>query len=376
MKFNKYLFIIFTLFASAIMSLLVVLIGSVLFWRNIRATPLCCPGDPKVLVTPIPELKSQGKLPRVKEEIEAQNVLRKIRPVVVAFYQKKKNSSLQILENIYGEDEFLGNGTILTNDGWIIAGNSLFDTVKRDSIIMVYNNQTYTLKEIIKDKIGGVSFIKVEAQDLPVIEFGSFEDLFSGQTVFAINYFEDLMSAKIANTHYSPSKLSVLSSEKFSEFIILDKALPYRFQGAPISDLDGRIIGLIFFQDEYQYLISVDNFRTVIVGVLKEKIIHRPYLGIQYLDVVKTVTENSQRVRDAIGSRGLYIIQNPPANSPAFIGGIRAGDIILKVDNRVVGSQKDFTRFVMEYSVGDVLNMLVLRKNKEIEFKLKLGEIR
>ncbi len=61
-------------------------------------------------------------------------------------------------------------------------------------------------------------------------------------------------------------------------------------------------------------------------------------------------------------------------DSPAKGVGIREGDIIIKVDDKVVDGEEGFRKILSNYKPGDKVKVLVWRDGKEIHFEVELAE--
>jgi len=82
----------------------------------------------------------------------------------------------------------------------------------------------------------------------------------------------------------------------------------------------------------------------------------RPYLGIRYV----------QRPRGAE-------VQEVIPGSPAEEAGLRAGDLIRKVDGRAVNSSHPLADVLSAYRPGDRVVLTVEREGREIEIPVTLG---
>ena len=61
-------------------------------------------------------------------------------------------------------------------------------------------------------------------------------------------------------------------------------------------------------------------------------------------------------------------------NSPAHIGGILVGDIILKVNNTDIKSSRDLIDLIEKSQIGDTLKVVVLRNRKIENLSVKIKE--
>jgi S1-C subfamily serine protease len=62
-------------------------------------------------------------------------------------------------------------------------------------------------------------------------------------------------------------------------------------------------------------------------------------------------------------------------DSPAASAGVRAGDLILEVDGRVIESANDLQRMMVAEMIGRTVTALVWRSGEELELTLVPAEL-
>ncbi|PIT90651.1 MAG: protease Do, partial [Candidatus Komeilibacteria bacterium CG10_big_fil_rev_8_21_14_0_10_41_13] len=55
--------------------------------------------------------------------------------------------------------------------------------------------------------------------------------------------------------------------------------------------------------------------------------------------------------------------------------GLKAGDIILKVNNEDVDERNSLTKLVQDYAPGQEVTLTILRSGQQVEVKVSLGEL-
>jgi len=96
---------------------------------------------------------------------------------------------------------------------------------------------------------------------------------------------------------------------------------------------------------------------------------------------------NSGGTNDNTGRRALLGVYSAPSryndgariqsltpNSPAEKGGLRAGDVITRVDTAKVYSAEDLTRIIMRYNPGDRVTVSYSRNGRDRQTTVRLGE--
>jgi S1-C subfamily serine protease len=68
------------------------------------------------------------------------------------------------------------------------------------------------------------------------------------------------------------------------------------------------------------------------------------------------------------------VIQDVVADGPAAKGGLKADDVVVKVNGKEVTDLQDFVKMVRGTKPGDELKLTVKRDGKEKEIKIKVGK--
>jgi len=92
-----------------------------------------------------------------------------------------------------------------------------------------------------------------------------------------------------------------------------------------------------------------------------------------FLGVV--IEELEGQLADYFGVKnGGVLVEEVMENSPAKKAGLKAGDVILKVDNAVVKSPKDLKRAISSFKPDTKVKLSILRKNRSRKISVTLGE--
>ncbi len=94
---------------------------------------------------------------------------------------------------------------------------------------------------------------------------------------------------------------------------------------------------------------------AMLPGIVQAK----PYLGVQ--------------IRLKADGRGILITE-VMADSPAAKAGLKADDVILKIDGTEPTSLKEFIEILALHQVGDKITLGILRQGNEEKIKVTLGE--
>ena len=311
----------------------------------------------------------------VTSEERLEELIEIINPIIVNFYDNSKAVSGPFYQDIYS----LGNGFILTSDGWIMTTQEVMDKIgDKDYVILTADYKTYEVEKVLKDPISPVVFVKIKANDLTVAKLASIDTALSGQKVygFIANYPE----AKMASLHLADLQATtmedvVASTEKLNHFISAREGYDLSLVGAPIINLSGEVLAIISNQ---QLAVPMDYLKTAISDLARKDKIDRARLGVNYINLAKYPKVNTETgiMRDEgallSGFRDETAVEK---GSPADDAGLRVGDIILMVEGELVNSRRTLTQMIQDYEAGETLKLTVLQNGKERAIEVELGKV-
>ncbi|MFA6215608.1 MAG: PDZ domain-containing protein [Patescibacteria group bacterium] len=326
----------------------------------------------------VPELQRVKKFLGIQQDFEVNKTIEKISSALVGIYLKKPGSTNQ-LSQIYLVKELQANGFILTSDGWLVSYAKNLAGLKPQQLAVVYNAKTFAAEKIVSDATTGVSFIKIAATNLPVATLGDSDELVLGQLVLAVNNSTEATVGNVKNNNYrllAAANNFLISSEQYQKLISLSGDFGNGYLGSPVLNLGGEVIGVVKEVDSEKGItaaIPINQFRSIVLDVLKNNPIKRPFLGINYLDLAWTfgldpaVTQNL--------NQGALVYQNPKAGSPAAMAGILANDIITSVDGQQLDKASSLTDLIMQYRPGEQTELEILRAGKVLTKTVTLGNL-
>lgn len=250
---------------------------------------------------------------------------------------------------------FLGNATFISSDGWLVTSTQIISRLSTARIAVTHGDQMYRIVRRVSDDVSGITFLKVEGTNFPVIKFGDFNDAKQGQIDMVLNAKKQATLVQISQ---KVQKGGNILSEEFPFIYSLQKYPESTFQAGPLLNEDGRMLGIFIQESEKdQLVIPVDAFVGVIGEVFKNSRVARPYLGIEY-----TEQENGALI-ERIFSR----------YNPAGLAGLQKGDIITMVNQHAINSENNLSLVISQQRAGDLLKMRYLRDGEEFEAEVFLN---
>ncbi|MCK5509936.1 PDZ domain-containing protein [Candidatus Parcubacteria bacterium] len=321
----------------------------------------------------------------VEQNTKALETINSANNSIVAIFEKKKitdeksdKNIKNIIETAYNLKDEVGQGLVITSDGWIISSytpksyNSDIATKTKENIIAGYviidnNKKIYSIEKIILDTVTGYSFWKIQANDLPVKVFVEAKNVHNGQMVLAVNWDGSSFLSTIVDKNKDDKKL-YKTSDNFFNKIKLAAVPSSDFWGSFVFNLNSDLIALIGNKGEIKL---ISDLAPCIDCLLGNEKIEYPKLGINYLDLSDFVFN-----KDHI-NKGALIYPNETGTavnkgSLAEKAGLKTGDIILSINNILLDETNKLENILKHFSVKDEILIKYLRDNKEFEVKIVL----
>lgn len=170
-------------------------------------------------------------------------------------------------------------------------------------------------------------------------------------------------------------------SEELTDVIQTDASINPGNSGGPLLDISGKAIGIntaiATGAQNIGFAIPINEVKTVVDSVREFGKIVRPWLGVRYVQINKTIKEENGLAVDygALISRGekisdLAVIPGSPADK----AGLFENDIILEVNGTKIDEKNPLNRTIAKFKSNDEITLKVLSKGKEREVKVKLEE--
>ena len=270
-----------------------------------------------------------------------------------------------------------GSGVIITDDGYIVTNNHVIKGGNKIEIIL-NDKRTYFAEVIGIDPSTDLALIKIDERGLPFLKYGNSEDTKVGEWVLAVGNPFNLTSTVTAGIVSAKGRnLGLLRDEngmQIESFIQTDAVVNPGNSGGALVDLNGELIGInTAIQTStnvymgYSFAVPVSLVKKVVDDLLKYGEVQRALLGVRIMDITSELAK--EYGIDKL--KGVYIA-DVNMESAAQNAGIKAGDIILEVNDVVVNSTSELQEQVAKYRPGDMIEVKYLRNNKEKSVRLHL----
>jgi serine protease Do len=263
----------------------------------------------------------------------------------------------------------LGSGFIISADGYVVTNNHVIAPGARgasvDEItVTLPDRKEYIAKVVGRDPTSDLALLKINATGLPFVRFGDSTRARVGDWVVAIGNPFGLGGTVTAGIVSAVHR--VTGGGAADRFIQTDASINQGNSGGPMFNLQGDVIGInsqIFSQSGGNigigFAIPAEDAKPVIDTLMKGVAIKRGYLGVG----IQPVTDDIAAALGLPKDRGELISRVEPGEAAAKAG-LRAGDVVVRVNGNEVNPDTTLSRLVANVAPGGQARLEVIRDGR------------
>ncbi|MBL8581430.1 MAG: DegQ family serine endoprotease [Rhizobiaceae bacterium] len=268
-----------------------------------------------------------------------------------------------------------GSGFFVSEDGYVVTNNHVVDGGAAFTIVM--NDGTELDAKLVgTDPRTDLAVLKVDADHkFTYVDFANDSNVRVGDWVVAVGNPFGLGGTVTAGIVSARGR--DIGAGPYDDFIQIDAAVNHGNSGGPAFNLGGEVVGVntaIFSPSGgnvgIAFAIPASTAREVVDHLIKDGNVERGWLGVQ----IQPVNEDIAESLGLKGDKGA-LVSEAQADGPAKAAGIRAGDVITKVDDKDVASPRELARLIGNVMPGKDVSVSVWRDGKTETMTVKLGEL-
>ena len=269
----------------------------------------------------------------------------------------------------------LGSGVIVDADkGYILTNNHVVENADKITVTL-YDGRNFTAKVVGKDPETDVAVLQIKADGLTALALGNSDALQVGDFVVAIGNPFGLKHTVTAGIVSALGRAGI-EDGKFENFIQTDASINPGNSGGALVDLNGNLVGIntaILSRGGGNigigFAIPVNMAHTVMDQIIKYGKVERGVLGV-------TIQNLTPEIAKGLGidtASGVVVTQVQP-DSGADKAGIKAGDVILKVDGQPVTSNSSLSSAIGVMRLGSQVDVELARNGKVMNVTATIGK--
>jgi serine protease Do len=287
-----------------------------------------------------------------------------------------------------------GSGFLVSADGYIVTNNHVVGDADRITVTL-NDHRTFTARLVGTDPTTDVAVIKIDANGLPHLAWGSSERIRVGEWIMAVGnpgFGGDQLSYTVTTGIVSakgrplsligqdlqsdPRYGKELSGYAIENFIQTDAVINPGNSGGPMVNLAGEVVGVnsaIASTDGhyqgYGFAIPSDLVKKVADDLIANGHVLRPWLGVQ----VGPVGPEDAEVYHLPSVTGA-LVQSVTDESPAAKAGFKQGDVIVAVGDQPITSGGDLQEAIAVLNQGETVSIRYWRDGREETARVRLGD--
>lgn len=280
-----------------------------------------------------------------------------------------------------------GSGIIISEDGYIVtnnhvvdssSSNSYYELSKATSIKIKLNSDTYgddatyDATVVGQDSQTDLAVLKIEKTGLTVAEFADSDQAVVGEFVMAVG------SPLGLDTTVTQGIISAVNREVESDgtkytCIQTDAAINSGNSGGALINSDGKVIGINTLKlsgtgvEGIGFAIPINSATDVISQLKDHQKVLRPYIGITGINL------DEQTAKKYKLEVGVYI-KSVEDFSAAEKAGIKAGDVIVKADEKSITTMDELNKIKNSHQIGDNMTLTINRNGTNKDITVTLAE--
>jgi serine protease Do len=282
----------------------------------------------------------------------------------------------------FNTDSIIGTGFLVSSEGVIVTNRHVVEEAMDYFISFKDQEQTIQIDQdaIFLDPVNDIALIKIDADKIPstakILRIGDSNEIKLGQTVIAIGNPLGKYTGSITKGIISGLNREVEISQGFfqtqkeiyEDVIQTDAAINPGNSGGPLLNMKAEVIGINFATvdgaSNLSFAIPINRIKARLNELLEFGKFKIPYLGVEFR--TRLVYFKGQSI---IGAEVVNVLKD----SPAQLGGIKLGDIIIEFNGKDF-QDKTLATMIQEQEIGSEVSVIVIRDRAEKELTIKIGE--
>lgn len=275
-----------------------------------------------------------------------------------------------------------GSGFIITSDGYIVTNYHVIEDAYKGGLevtVILHDGSRHPAEIVGVEADNDVAVLKIAAEGLSAATIGDSNALRVGDTVYAVGNPLGELEFSMTTGHVS-AKDRRITTESAGDSISMfqfDAAVNAGNSGGPVYNERGEVVGIV--TAKYRST-GVEGIGFAIpmndAAAIARELVTRGYVtGKAFLGVTVNSKYNQMYAQYYGWPLGAYI-DTVDADGCADRAGIRAGDIITRLDGEEITGYDSLRTAVKRHSAGDTVEVEIYRADERRVLSVTLDEAR
>lgn len=270
----------------------------------------------------------------------------------------------------------LGSGVIISDKGYLLTNNHVIFGAD-EVLVQLQDGREAQAKLIGVDIENDLAVLKIELDNLTAIPIGTPQSARVGDIVLAIgNPFG--MGQTVTQGIISATGRYGLGISAFENFIQTDATINPGNSGGALIDAEGNLLGIntaILDRigdselDGVGLAVPVDTAVRSLDDIVTFGRVVRGWLGLEAQSVTPQLAASYQ-----LDSTNGVLVTRIYNNGPAHTAGLQPGDVIVKINEELVGNGRRSQQQIAESRPGETVDIEIIRNGKREQIQAVLGK--
>ncbi len=270
--------------------------------------------------------------------------------------------------------ENVGSGVILNSKGYVLTNHHVIRDISR-IMVRMSGGKDHFAELVGSDPLTDLAVLKFSTfRKIPFPKFAESQNMGVGDWVMAIGNPYGLEGTVTVGV-ISGMGRSNLGIVNYENFIQTDASINPGNSGGPLINLNGEVIGINTAVAEIGsgvgFAIPIEMAMRVASQLINNGEVKRGWLGIG----IQTLTPRLASSFNLQHPVGGVLVNSVDPETPAEMGGIVRGDIIVQFDGKEIPSSNMFQQMVADTAIGKTVSIKVIRDGGETFLKVKIGRL-
>jgi serine protease Do len=262
----------------------------------------------------------------------------------------------------------------------VITNNHVISNAKPEQItVHLADNRLYHPVQVWTDPESDIAALRLDVENLPTLALGDSDRVRVGQWVLA---FGSPFGLNQTVTHGIISarergQVSLGATIRIKDFLQTDAAINPGSSGGPLVNMEGEVIGINTAiasnngsNSGVAFSIPINLANRVVKQLIEKGAVSRGYLGVhlaQSMEPAEALKLGLDRAQGAL-------VESIYEDSPASQAGLKANDVILRVDGNAIRNENHLINLISAMPAGQKVRLLVWRERKSMQVDASVGD--
>lgn len=261
----------------------------------------------------------------------------------------------------------VGSGFVIDAAGLIVTNNHVVEGAG-EIVVGFQDGRRLAATVAGRDPKTDIALLRVAPKKpLAAVAFGNSDEARAGDWVLAIGNPFGLGGSVSAGIISARNRQ--LDAELYDDFIQTDAAINRGNSGGPLFDMDGKVVGLNSAllspsggSIGIAFAMPSNTVKTIVAQLRQHRHVTRGWIGATVLDL-----DGESEARQGA------LIGQVAAGGPAFVAGLKAGDVVVGIDGKAVADSRAMQKLVVEAQIGRTLNLNLIRKGRAVGASVRIA---